>query len=148
MLLSTLWDYLASVKISIGFTHFQLVYGMEATLPIECEIPFLKLAIKLLPGTSREVEHLLYLERLDETRRIATLVIEAQKKRVKSQYDKSVNPHIFLEGDLVLLYDQAHDKLGARKLEPMWHGPYIFQRVLEKVSYELVDYEGNQLDEP
>jgi hypothetical protein len=34
------------------------------------------------------------------------LVIEAQKKRVKAQYDKHVKPRVFSEGDLVLLYEQ------------------------------------------
>jgi hypothetical protein len=43
---------------------------------------------------------------LDETHRDDTLVIEAQKKCVKAQYDKHVRPHIFSEGDLVLLYEQ------------------------------------------
>jgi hypothetical protein len=57
---------------------------VEAILPIECEIPSLKLAIELLPNTSTEEKHLLYLMILDETRRDATPVIEAQKKRVKA----------------------------------------------------------------
>jgi hypothetical protein len=46
---------------------------------------------------------------------------------MKSQYDKSVQPRAFAEGDLVLVYDQAHDKLGTGKLEPLWHGPYIIK---------------------
>eukprot|EP00253_Pinus_taeda_P003103 PITA_03103 len=127
---------------------FQLVYGLEATLPIECEIPSLKLVVELLPETTPAEEQLLYLERLDETRRLASLAIEAQKKQVKTHFDNSVNPRSFVEGDLVLLYDQASDKLGAGKLEPMWHGPYIVKRVLQKGAYELIDYEGNPLDRP
>ena len=87
MLFSALWAYRTSVKIAIGFTPFQLVYGLEATLPIECEIPSLKLVVELLSKTSLEEEHLLYLERLDETRRLAALVIEAQKKQVKAHFD-------------------------------------------------------------
>ena len=55
---------------------FHLVYGIEVVLPIECEIPSLKLAVKLLPNTSAEEERLLYLMQLDETRCDATLVIE------------------------------------------------------------------------
>ena len=47
-----------------------------------------------------------------------------------------------------MLYDQAHDKLGVGKLEPMWHGPYIIQSVLERGAYGLADYEGNPLVEP
>jgi hypothetical protein len=79
MLFSSLWAYQMSVNSATGFTPFRLVYGLEAILSIECEIPSLKLAVKLLPNTSTEVECLLYLMRLDETRRDATIVIEAQK---------------------------------------------------------------------
>ena len=85
---------------------------------------------------------------LDETWHDATLVIEAQKKCVKAQYDKHVKPHVFSEGDLVLLYEQDRDMLGAGKFKPMWWGPYIVRRVLEKGAYELVDYDGIPLSEP
>ena len=106
------------------------MYGLEATLLIECEIPSLKLAVELLPNTSPEEERILYLERLDENLCLATLVFEAQKKRVKNHFDQTVSPHSFIEGDLIILYDQAHDKVGAGKFQPMWHGPYIVKRVL------------------
>jgi hypothetical protein len=67
MFFSTLWAYRTFVKSSTGFTPFRLVYDLEAILSIECEIPSLKLAVELLPNTSTEEEHLLYLMRLDET---------------------------------------------------------------------------------
>lgn len=67
---------------------------------------------------------------------------------MKTHFDQTVAPCSFIEGDLVLLYDQANDKLGAQKFEPMWHGPYIVKRVLQKGAYELIDYEGNPLDKP
>jgi hypothetical protein len=98
---------------------------LEAILSIECEIHSLKLAVELLPNTSAEEEHLLYLMRLDETRCDATLVIEAQKKCVKAQYEKHVKPHVFSEGDLILLYEQYQYILGDGKFEAMWRGPYI-----------------------
>jgi hypothetical protein len=84
MLFSTLWAYRTSLKSATGFTPFQLVYGLEVILSIECEIPSLKLAVKLLPNTSVKEERLMYPMQLDETHRDATLVIEAQKKRVKA----------------------------------------------------------------
>ena len=49
---------------------------------------------------------------------------------------------------MVLLYDQSKEPLGVGKLKPMWHGPYIMQRVLEKGAYELEYYEGKMLAEP
>jgi hypothetical protein len=63
---------------------------------------------------------MLYLMQSDETHRDATLVIEAQKKHVKAQYNKHVRPHVFSEGDLALLYEQDWDMLGAGKFEAMW----------------------------
>ena len=86
--------------------------------------------------------------KLDEICCDATLVIETYKKHVKSQYDKHVKPHTFSEGDLVLLYEQDRDLLGAKKFEAMWWGPYIVRRVLEEGAYELVDYDGTPLSEP
>jgi hypothetical protein len=66
MLYSTLWAYRTSVKTATSFSPFQLVYGLEAVFPIECQIPSLKLAVELLPDTTPLEEHLLYLEQLDE----------------------------------------------------------------------------------
>eukprot|EP00253_Pinus_taeda_P028549 PITA_28549 len=131
-----------------GFTPFQLVCGLEAVLPIECEIPSLQISIQLLPATSEEEKRLLYLSQLDENRRDAALAIETHAKRIKAQYDRNVTPHNFSEGDLVLLYDQANDKLGAGKFVPMWHGPYIVKRKLAKGAYELEDFEGVSLGKP
>ena len=80
MLFSALWAYRTSVKTSTGFTPFQLVYGLEAVLPIECEIPSLQMAVELLPATSEEEKRLLYLAKLDETRRDVALAIETHAK--------------------------------------------------------------------
>jgi hypothetical protein len=80
----------------------------------------LKLAVKLLPNIFVEEEHILYLMQLDETRHDDSLVIQTKKKCVKSQYDKHVKPHVFSEGDLVLLYEQDRDFLGIGKFDPMW----------------------------
>ena len=55
---------------------------------------------------------------------------------------------MFTEGDLVLLWDQPKEPLGAGKFNPMWRGPYVVKHVLEKGAYELVDYEGTTLVEP
>ena len=74
--------------------------------------------------------------------------LEVNKRHVEVQYDNSIHPSRFTEGDLVLLWDQAKECLGERKFNLMWHGPYVVKRVLEKGTYELVDYEGTTLAEP
>jgi hypothetical protein len=80
MLFSTLWAYRMVVKTATGFTPFHLVHGIEATLPIECEIPTLRTAIELLPDTAPTEQRLLNLESLDEDRRSSLQNNEAAKK--------------------------------------------------------------------
>jgi hypothetical protein len=80
MLFSTLWDYRTAVKTATSFTPFHLVHGVEATLPIECEIPTLRTAIELLPDTAPMEQRLLNLESLDEDRRSSLQNNEAAKK--------------------------------------------------------------------
>ena len=101
------------------FTPFQLVYGLEAILPIQCEISSLKLAIDLLPDTSKEEARLFNLIHLNEKRHEAQLANEVHKRHIKAQYDKNVQARIFSEGDLVLLYDQEADVIGIGKIEPL-----------------------------
>ena len=52
MMYPTLWAYRTNVKIATGFSPFQLVHGVEAVTPIECEIPSLKISIDVLPDTT------------------------------------------------------------------------------------------------
>ena len=73
---------------------------------------------------------------------------EAHKKHVKVQYDKSIQPRVFNEGDLVLTYDQRYEKLGKGKFESMCYGPFVISKVLEKGAYELIDYDGIPLGQP
>jgi hypothetical protein len=147
MLYSTLWAYQTSFKTATRFSPFQLIYGLEVVLPIECQIPSLKLAVQLLPDTSPLEERLVYLEHLNEQHCDASLANEDQKHKVKCQYDRSIRPWIFFKGDLVLVYNQDKDPLGAGKFKPMWFGPFIIKEVLKKDTYHLVDFEGNSLAE-
>jgi hypothetical protein len=109
---------------------------------IKCEIPSLKLTIELLPHTSAKEEIFLYLTKMDATHRDVSLINETYKKHIKNKYDKSIQPRTFVEGYLVQVYDQDHDKLEARNLEPMWHGTCIIKCVLHRGTYKLGDYDG------
>ena len=83
-ILSTLWDYRTSIKTATEFTPFQLVYELEVVLPIECEIPSLKLAIELFSNSSVEEERFIYLTILDEMQRDVSLTNESHKKCIKA----------------------------------------------------------------
>ena len=79
-LFSTHWAYRTTIKTSTCFTLFQLVYEIEATLPIECEIPSLKLVVEIFPNTTIEEEWFLYLNKIDETHCDTALANEAHKR--------------------------------------------------------------------
>jgi hypothetical protein len=148
MLFSMIWDYHMTVKNVTDFTPFHLVNGIEATLPIECEIPTFPTAIGLLPDISPIEQHFLKLESLDEDRWSSSQNNEATKKWSKATFDRHVNLRSFNEGDLVLAYDISHDTLSHGKFESLWHGPYIFQRCLTKSAYILASPKGYPLKEP
>ena len=62
---------------------------------------------------------------------------KAHNNRVKNQYDKVVNPRVFSEGELVLLWVEEKDPLVAGKFKSMWLGPYIMSKVLKKGSIQI-----------
>ena len=90
ILYSDLWAYRTSVRNRTSFTPFQLVYGLEAILPIQCEIPSLKLTIDLLPNTSEEEARIFNLIHLDEMHREDQLANKEHKRRINVQYYKNV----------------------------------------------------------
>ena len=87
MLFPALWAYRTSVKTATGFTHFHLVFGEEAVLPIEWEILSIHLVFKLIPDTQPLEKLLIILECANEDSRVALQTIEVAKKRTKAQYD-------------------------------------------------------------
>ena len=143
-----MWAYRTSVKTATGFTPFHLVFGKEAVLPIECEIPSLHLAVELLPDTQPLEQQLIMLKRASKDRLVALQTLEATKKHTKAQYDRKFHPRTFHEGDLVLVYDQAHDTLGHGKFDSLWLGPYVISKDLGKGAYLLEDFEGHILPNP
>ena len=103
MLYPMLWAYQTNVKTATGFSPFQLVNEVEVVTSIECEVPSLKISIHVLLDMTELEERLLHLEHLDEQCRVTLMENEAHKNTIKNQYDKSVKPRIFSEGELVLL---------------------------------------------
>nr|KYP60134.1 Pol polyprotein [Cajanus cajan] len=98
-----LHGYRTSVRTSIGATPFSLVYGMEAVLPIEVEIPSLRV---LTEAKLEEVEwvqtRLDQLNLIEEKRLNAICHGQLCQKRLKKTFEKKEHPREFREGDLVL----------------------------------------------
>ena len=66
---SALWAYRTSIHAPTGATPYSLVYGVEAILPIEIEIPSLRVSLQgIVDDENYRVSKLHELEMLDEQR--------------------------------------------------------------------------------
>lgn len=140
-----LWAYRTTYKVTTKYTPFQLVYGQEAILPIEFEIPTLRIAIENRLGDVDSLQdRLTKLESLDENRRDALFNTYVAQQRRKTFYDSKLAPKQFNVGDLVLLYDSQFFKFPG-KLQIHWLGPYEVVNINPNGSAQLKDFEGKLL---
>jgi hypothetical protein len=127
------------------------VYGAEAVLPLEIQIPSLRVA--LATEMTDEEQHILRLqelEALDDKRLQAQQQIELYQARISKAFNKKVRERIFKKGDLVLAVRRpmimTHKTRG--KFNPKWEGPYVVETVYSNGAYRLIDQNGNRLMMP
>ncbi|XP_072066998.1 uncharacterized protein [Arachis hypogaea] len=119
-----LWAYRTTRHGTTGVTPFSLVYGVEAVLPTEIEVPTARMLLD--EARDREAE----LQELEEKREVVGSKMEEYHRRLALAYDKHVQPRVFLEGDLVLKsVDAVMRKMSLPKWAPKWEGPYIVSEV-------------------
>ena len=141
-LLNALWAYRCAYKVTTKSTPFQLVYGLEAIIPIEMELPSLRIALDNRLGDAASLrERYTMLEKLDETRARAYLNMIAIQKHRKTYYDSKLIPKNLNENDLVLLYDNRFQKFPG-KFKMRWFGPYRVLKSYPNGSLELQDFGG------
>lgn len=87
---SMLWAYRTAYKITIGTTPFNLVFGLDAILPIEFLVPTLRNANTLQWIGHELLDRIEYLEKLDERRLQLVAGLYAEKRRQKQWHDRNV----------------------------------------------------------
>ncbi|KAG8488270.1 hypothetical protein CXB51_018004 [Gossypium anomalum] len=96
-----LYAYRTSVRTSTGATPYSLVYGMEAVLPIEVEIPSLRVLSELKLDEAEWIQSRYdQLNLIEEKRLKAIRHGQMYQKRMIRAYNKKVHPRVFHEGDL------------------------------------------------
>ncbi|XP_070050127.1 uncharacterized protein [Nicotiana tomentosiformis] len=114
-----LLGYRTTVRTSIGATPYLLVYGTEAVIPAEVEIPSLRVVVETEIDNDEWVKtRLEQLSLIDEKRLAAVCHGQLYQKRMARAYNKKVRPRKFEVGQLVLkriLPHQAEAK-GERNL--------------------------------
>ena len=103
-LTAALWTYKTTLKMTTRATPFLLVFGIEATLPIEFEVEALRVAVRsCLPVKQSLRNRLTELEELDERRRVAAQNIEAIQRQRKKTFDKRNKKRAIEPGMLVMI---------------------------------------------
>ncbi|KAI5327577.1 hypothetical protein L3X38_026973 [Prunus dulcis] len=98
-----LWAYGTTYQTSTQATPYSLVYGVEAVLPLESQIPSLRMAIQEgLTDEENTKQRLQQLKALDEKRLEAQQSLECYQARLSNAFNKKVRPQFFQAGDLVL----------------------------------------------
>ncbi|KAJ4769671.1 hypothetical protein LUZ62_053928 [Rhynchospora pubera] len=145
-----LWAYRTTYRTPTQATPYSLVFGAEAILPLEVEIPSLRVAMHAKMSLSERAQlRLDELDAMDETRLAAQQNLELYRAHMARAYDKLARPRTFREGELVLVLRRPI--LGRHhgpKFAPNWEGPYVIQQVFEGGAYFLVDQEGNGVMPP
>ena len=138
---SVLWAYRVAYKTALGTTPYNLVYGLDAILPVEFLIPTLRVA-KQLEWTGHELSARIdELDQLDETRNRVVIGIYAEKRRQKRWHDMNLRTNQFHKGSLVLVYTLKQHK---KKLKPRGLGPYVIDELSPSGSVRLATLDGDQ----
>ena len=140
-----LWGHRTTTKSVNGASPFELVYGMEAVLPVDLEKQTFKVWVE--SGMSEPVwvkkryEDLVF---LDGKRLDARFQDQMRKRRMARYYNKRVDPRVLKPGDLVLKQMKPGTMHPGGKFKPNWEGPFVVKKVFSRGGVRLSDLEGNE----
>ncbi|KAL6347552.1 hypothetical protein AAG906_026077 [Vitis piasezkii] len=129
----TLWAYRTTYRMPTQATPYSLIYGVEAILPLERQIPSLRIAIhEGLTDEDNAKLRLQELETLDEKRLEAQQCLDCYLARLSRAFNKVLairRPNI------------TTHKIG-NKFTSKWDGPYVVQEVYTNGVYKTVIKDG------
>ncbi|XP_060200749.1 uncharacterized protein LOC132629021 [Lycium barbarum] len=142
-----LLGYRTTIRTFVGATPYLLVYGIEAVIPAEVEIPSLRIIVEAeIDDTEWVKSRLEQLSLIDEKRLTAVCFGQLYRQRMARIYDKKVSPRHFEVGQLVMKRILPHQEEARGKFAPNWQGPYVIKQVLSKGALQLSDIEGKVAD--
>ena len=122
---------------------------MEAVLPIEVEIPSLRILMETKLDEAEWVRTRFDQLNLIEGKRLNAICHgQLYQKRLKKAFERKVHPREFQVGDLVLkkILPTHKDRLG--KWTPNYEGPYIVKKAFSRGALILTNMDGKDLSNP
>jgi len=149
MLSYALHAYRTTVRTSTNATPYSLVYGMEAVMPLEVEIPSLRILKDAELDESKWARlRFEQLNLIDERRLTAICHHQLSQSRIAKAYNKKVKPRVFKEGDLVLRKISLASGEDQSKWAPNYEGPYVVKKAFSGGALILTNMDGKDLPRP
>ncbi|XP_055806891.1 uncharacterized protein LOC129875625 [Solanum dulcamara] len=149
MLSYALLGYRTTVRTSIGATPYLLVYGTEAIILAEVEIPSLRIIqeaeLSNADWVRNRIEHWAL---IDEKRMTAICHGQLYQQRMTRAFNKRVRLRTFEVGQLVLKCIFLHQDEYKGKFAPNWQGPYMVRKVLSRGALILSEMDGQEWPKP
>ncbi|PHT43621.1 hypothetical protein CQW23_17646 [Capsicum baccatum] len=124
-------------------TPYLLVYGTEAIIPTEVEIPSLRVIVETEIDDDEWVKtRLEHLSLIEEKRLMSMCHGQLYQMRMAQAYNKKVYPRNFDFGQLVLRRILPHLVEAKGKFSLKWQGPFVVNKVLPNGALYLTDVEG------
>lgn len=123
---SVLFAYNTSVNKSTKFSPFELIYGRQATLPLDIALS--------KPNSETQDKRL---SKIKEWRDRASNNLKEAQLKMKTYFDKKRTDVKFKIGDKVMLHIPARKVGRTDKLDAKYHGPLTIKRIISDVNYEV-----------
>ena len=134
---STLFAYRTKKHATTRHEPFYLVYGREATLPVDFAVPTARSQIAMTNPQEDLMNRIHHMTGQFEYARInAQDNIEKSQQKQKERHDGQLTSvQQYKIGDSVLMY--RSELKNRKKLEDRWKGPYYIHNVLSNRAYKL-----------
>ncbi|XP_070042660.1 uncharacterized protein [Nicotiana tomentosiformis] len=126
-----LLGYSTIVHTSTGANPYLLVYGTQVVIPVEVEIPSLRIIQEDELSDAEWVwNRYEQLDLIDGKKMNAVCHGQLYHNRMARAFNKKVRSRQFTQGQLVLKRIFPHQDEAKGKFSPNWQGPYMVHRLL------------------
>ncbi|XP_070010480.1 uncharacterized protein [Nicotiana sylvestris] len=144
-----LLGYSTKVRTSIGATPYMLVYGTEAIIPAEVDIPSLRILHEAELSDAEWIRRRYEQLALTDGKRMNTVCHgQLYHNRMSRAFNERVKPRQFTPSQLVLKKIFPYKDEAKWKFSPNWQCPYMVHRELTGGALIHVEIDGEIWQKP